>query len=205
MPACCFSEEVNEAALSRLGKACRRNPRAVSTEEVNDLYVLVKPGRRGYKQLRTGGVSAGWQSQLERHLDDFIQRQAGDVPFIPWVKTADKKCVVQGDWPYTGVFPESLQATDPADLVRDVFHFSVCKLVQGEELNARTTAAYTDTFDRRPPTVAEQHSAKAENITKWENTPPRFRGRRPVARRVPPPPAPPSAPSNPLDVDPEHQ
>ena len=150
-------------------------------------------------------MSAGWQAQLERHLDQFIQRQAADVPWIPWVKSADKTCAVQGDWPYTALFPESLQTTDPADLVRDVFHHSVCRLVQGAELDASTSTAYNNTFDSRPQALHQQQSAKAENISSWDNTPHRFRSRRPPTRRVPQPVQPHPPASNTLDVDPEQQ
>ena len=45
LPGACFSEEVNEAALGRLGRALGNNPQWSSVEDANDQYLLVQPGR----------------------------------------------------------------------------------------------------------------------------------------------------------------
>ena len=42
-----FSEEVNEAALSQLGSQLSNNPAAAMVAQVNQVYMLVQPGKVG--------------------------------------------------------------------------------------------------------------------------------------------------------------
>ena len=204
LPACCFSEEVNEAALSRLGRACRRNPRAVSTTDVNDLYILVQSGRRGYKKLKPGGVTAAWQSQPERHLDVFISNNAADVACVPWVKRADKKCVVAGNWPENVTMPPTLTKVDSTDFVSDVVVHHLATMVQSQPVHVNTVPAFNDTFNRRPSNTVTALEAALDSFSAWEHQPRRFRSKRPPRPSSSAPPRPPPLPQpDTLHRDPE--
>ena len=72
LPACCFSEEINEASLSRLGSAMRQHPDATTTPAVMDLFLLVRPGRKGFRKIAPGGVDAGWYRLCLEHLDHLL-------------------------------------------------------------------------------------------------------------------------------------
>ena len=204
IPGCCFSEEVNEAALSRLGRACRRNPRAVSTNDVNDLYILVQSGRRGYKKLKPGGVTAAWQSQLETHLDVFINNSAADVACVPWVKRADKKCVVVGNWPEDVSLPPTLSKVDSTDFVSDVIVHHLATMVQSQPVHVNTVPAFNDTFNRRPSNNVTALEAALDSFSSWEHQPRRFRSKRPPRPSSSAPPHPPPLPQpDTLHRDPE--
>lgn len=74
LPACCYSEEVNEAALGRLGHAMRRHPDATTVEDVMDLWLRTRPGRRGYRNIRPGGVDQRWLTMAQNHVDALLER-----------------------------------------------------------------------------------------------------------------------------------
>jgi hypothetical protein len=72
LPACCFSEEVNEATLSRLGGSMQQHPEAVEVEDVMDLYLLVRQGHHGARELRADGVDRRWMADCLRNLGDLL-------------------------------------------------------------------------------------------------------------------------------------
>jgi hypothetical protein len=74
LPACCYSEEVNEAALGRLGHSMRRHPDATTVEDVMDLWLRTRPGRRGYRNIRPGGVDKRWELMAREHVDRLLER-----------------------------------------------------------------------------------------------------------------------------------
>ena len=74
LPACCYSEELNEAALGRLGHSMRRHPDATSADAVMDLWLRVKPGRTGFKNIRPGGVDARWRRMSLENVDRLLAR-----------------------------------------------------------------------------------------------------------------------------------
>ena len=80
LPACCFSEETNEASLSRLGSAMRQHPDATSTESVMDLYLLVRPGKTGFRKIKPGGVDNQWRRLCLDHVDDLLARTDPAIP-----------------------------------------------------------------------------------------------------------------------------
>ena len=108
IPGCCYSEEPNEAALSRLGESCQRHPQAISTEDVKNLYVLVRPGRMGYKDLRPGKISAAWQQQVHDNLNHFVQTQGVYARWMPHVGGVGAITQAQHNLPDNNPFPQSL-------------------------------------------------------------------------------------------------
>jgi hypothetical protein len=86
LPASAFSEEINEASLSRLGSAMRQHPDATSTPAVMDLFLLVPPSREGARKIEPGGVDEGWRRLCLEHVDHLLDacglqpRAAGDPP-----------------------------------------------------------------------------------------------------------------------------
>ena len=89
IPGCCYSEELNEAALGRLGSSMRRHPDATTVEAVMDLWIRVKPGRRGYKKIRPGGVDEKWRQQLLGHVDELLARCDPSLPVDQRVGAAE--------------------------------------------------------------------------------------------------------------------
>ena len=80
LPACCYSEEINEASLSRLGSAMRQHPEATSTAAVMDLYLLVRQGHAGYRKIEPGGVDEQWRRLCLDHLDALLARTDPATP-----------------------------------------------------------------------------------------------------------------------------
>ena len=73
LPACCFVEEANEAALSRLGRHFERHPQAVTTSEAMDLYLLVTPGRTDVtRDLHAGNVGEPWYAMVLGRVEELI-------------------------------------------------------------------------------------------------------------------------------------
>ena len=74
LPACCYSEELTEASLSRLGRSMKKHADATTAEAVMDLWLRVRPGSVGYKKIKAGGVDAAWQRMVLQHVDDLLLR-----------------------------------------------------------------------------------------------------------------------------------
>lgn len=76
VPACCFSEELNEAAISRLRKALKQHPQSQSFDEAMDLYMAVRPGTPGAKRIGAGGVVRDWVAQSTARLHSLPRASA---------------------------------------------------------------------------------------------------------------------------------
>jgi hypothetical protein len=58
----------------------RRHPDATTADDVMDLWLRVRPGRRGYKAIRAGGVDVQWRGIVEAHVDQLLRRCDPNVP-----------------------------------------------------------------------------------------------------------------------------
>jgi hypothetical protein len=80
LPACCYSEELTEAALGRLGQSMREHPDATTTDAVMDLWLRVKPGQAGFKAIESGGVDEQWRRMVADHVDQLLDRTDPALP-----------------------------------------------------------------------------------------------------------------------------
>ena len=172
LPACCFVEEVNEAALSRLGQLFERHPQAVTTDEAMDLYLLVQPGRSDApRDLPPGNVGERWRQLALQRVDDLLQYVDGRPPqhyagaashivtFIARLRESTKGLLAVADWPEDWAYP-----TPPcspyldAPAVEDLFR----RALRGLALDAAPDAATAARLDalcphaRRPDTDVDR-------------------------------------------------
>ena len=52
----------------------RRHPDATTVEDVMDLWLRTRPGRRGYRKIRPGGVDQRWERMAREHVDQLLER-----------------------------------------------------------------------------------------------------------------------------------
>lgn len=86
LPGVLFSEEVAEASLSRLGESLRSNPHATTVEAADDLFVLVRPGKLGFRRIRSELPTAAFLHMVEQNVRTFIGSAHNVVTNVPWTK-----------------------------------------------------------------------------------------------------------------------
>ena len=145
LPACCFSEEPNEAALGRLGHLCERHTAAVDTSDVMDLYLLVQPPAPGVRRvLRPGNWGERWEreslARVDALLDHVLRRPAAGpvtdlvtyVRSAPMGGTGDRRELrADARWPddWAPPPPPSVPAGDDADALCDLMRRALRSLV----------------------------------------------------------------------------
>ena len=93
LPAALFSEEVAEASLGRFGELLRSNPQVTTVEAADDLFLLVRPGTRGLKDIRGEGPTATCVDRVHVRLQAFMQAADNVVTHVPW--SASRMCTAQ--------------------------------------------------------------------------------------------------------------
>lgn len=148
LPGCCFSEELNEAALSRLGGLCRKHPHIYTVADTWDLYCQVKPGKSIPKEL-SGGVPVKLSEMVISNARAFIQSNRMIVTCVPWFPV--KLLVAQSSWPDDWSAPSPvLEPVDEGHL-KDMCRYTLKTLLGGAQVqNPTVDTAMSATFVRRP-------------------------------------------------------
>ena len=165
LPGCCFSEEINEAALSRLGGLCRRHPNVFSVADTWDLYCQVKPGRSTPKDL-SGGVPETLPDIVASNTVTFIQANRVVVTCVPWFPV--KLLVAQSSWPANWKAPSPIREAVSDVTVRDLCIYTLRTLVGGmNQQNPAVATAMSATFRKR--TVEEAAECQGKIVDVMQN------------------------------------
>ena len=174
LPLCCYSEEINEAGLARLDHDLQTNPRAIDVSEANLVYLLVKPGRRGFKRLRDAPVSQELQRRVTSHVQAIAQAK-GPLP-ISYVQWRALKAVPVGSaWPRDPWFPRGLSdPPDQAHLADLVVH---CQrvLVRQQVPNPEVATELAALVGPRDPGVQQQEEGDPRAFLARNPEPQRYR------------------------------
>jgi hypothetical protein len=158
LPGCCFSEEICEAALSRLGGLCRKHPHVFSVADTWDLYCQVKPGRSIPKEL-CGGVPVQLSTMVISHAREFIQSNRMIVTCVPWFQS--KLLVALSSWPEDWKAPSAIDVPVGEDYLKDLCKYSLKTLLGGAQVqNPTVDTAMSATFLRRPVDEAAVHQGE---------------------------------------------
>ena len=107
MPGQSFAEELCESLLSSLVTKNGKNRRAVTIDDVDDLYHLItirKAGHRG----NVGKIPNSLVNSVRQRLTAYLNAERVYVPWVRWC--AEPTCAIRAHWPRRGVpsFPPSL-------------------------------------------------------------------------------------------------
>ena len=162
LPACCFVEEANEAALSRLGRHFERHPQAVTTTEAMDLYLLVTPGRTDVtRDLHAGNVGEPWCAMVLGRVEALIDYVDGRpapqfggsasrlVTYIAQVRES-REVLAHAEWPddWSAASPPGRTYLD-AGMATDLLRRMLRSLVKDATPDRGTTAALDALCARR--------------------------------------------------------
>ena len=162
VPGCCFVEEANEAALSRLGALLERHPQATTTADAMDLYLLVDSGRTDrLRNLPAGNVGERWYEQALGHVDELLrfvdhrpQTEFGGstsklVTYIAHVRVTGEM-VAEGAWPteWTVPVPPNQPYLNPR-LATDLMQHALRTLVRDSPPDEATVVLLDDLCPRR--------------------------------------------------------
>ena len=157
VPACAYSEEFCEAALSRLGKSCTSNPNMVTVLEMQHLYLLVRRTDTAPKDLPGGQVRGELVGRLQRHLEGFVTHGHAVVGYVPWAP--GRTCVAQEHWPETFLFPGSLWAWPSGSHLEAVMRHALYRLTRSPVLDRPLRSALRDAFGRKHPAQRQRDEA----------------------------------------------
>jgi hypothetical protein len=118
IPGCLYTEEYNEAALSRLGQLCRSHPHAITCAEVMDLYLLVEPANQGWHRLHQASVPTNILQRVAQGIVDLVNNGAAGVSFVPWIADRQEP-VAQAQWSTTHDWPLTLSDTWTPEAVKE--------------------------------------------------------------------------------------
>ena len=113
-----FSEECCEASLSRLAGKLHHNPKSCTPEGAYDEFLLVEPGRRGFKDLRPSRVPQDLRDMVFENLRRYLSTTQPVVTYTPWDNT--NMCYAQAAWPRDYLPPPTLplRAEGRGDVMR---------------------------------------------------------------------------------------
>ena len=107
VPACCYSEEPNEAMLSRLASECTRNPRLHTVDNLMDLFLTVRPAHPGVHAIECDRPGITLVAETVANLQRLGSTERCPVTYVPG--RGDTNVVTAEDtWPETCPFPETL-------------------------------------------------------------------------------------------------
>ena len=179
IPGCCYSGEPNEAGLSRLGSASAKHPHATSTQDVNNLYILVNSAKMGVKDIRPSSITERWQQQVERHVDHFVRHKGMYAFWMPFVSGVGAQTTVEANLPGHYAFPGPLSAAPATSVVRDIFHYEVQCLVESRQLHTATVEAMDATYTKRTTADKNALDTQCADMLAWENSPQSLRSAKP--------------------------
>ena len=114
----CYSEEVNEAALSQLSAQLLRDPHLMTEEQASWAYVTMGAAVPGARDTTSHNVSAELRARCATHLRALV---SGSTPTVPWMEYATPGPLpVQSTWPWPVETPVSLRMPLTGDLWRDL-------------------------------------------------------------------------------------
>jgi hypothetical protein len=158
LPACCFSEEVCEAGLSRLSRSLGDHSHRSTVEDAMNLYLLVDPARPGKRHV-------GGQAVTERFLNEVVVRirQVLDLPnlplaYLPWRSGG---MVAVEDWGFDVEFPMVCRKMDRSMLMADTL-YAQRTLLSRTALSQDVEAAMDAHFDLVEDSRAHVRTNEAE-------------------------------------------
>ena len=133
---CMFSEEPCEASLSRLGEALRSNPHVTTVEGAQDLFLLVRPGAPGVKDVRSEGPTRDFVAMVDRNIRLFLSTTATVVTYVPWSRA--KQCTtVRGVYSMADL-PPPLGYLPPFEGLRALLGHYLHRMIQGGVQEVKT-------------------------------------------------------------------
>jgi hypothetical protein len=165
IPGCLYSEEMNEAALSRLGQLCRTHPQAITCAEVMDLYLHVQPPASGWKRLSQAAVPRNMCDLVTDRIRRLVQHGVTTMTYVPWVQER-VNTIAQSEWPSDVDVPLSLQLAWPADGIRRCLRTVQTVLVrQTRAPDAAVLATVNGTVKHRSPADVQSDVEEARRLT----------------------------------------
>ena len=150
VPAAWFCEETCEAALSRLSSLCHRHTQHVSTQEIHDLWMQVKPGSQLPHNLPVGGVPRQLQHTVTDMVRAFVRQRGDGVTPLVWQPQGPFRLShTVKEWPAKYAFPASLRWRPVLPAIRSVVVESRQRLHQQSKPSATLEAAMDAMFPVR--------------------------------------------------------
>ena len=174
-----YVEEANEASLSRLASVCLRATRAVTVDQVSDLYVNLGPPRQGVHAVSDHPVSDVLLRRVTENVRLVLNAKADHLPWTQW-RNARLLHSVRG-WPNpVPAFPRAdFDVTDT--LVRDTLHRTLRRMRGGQPLphvveqflneNVPLTRTSESNADIPPPTNQHQRLRNNEHTVSTNHPP----------------------------------
>ena len=128
LPASLFTEEFNEAGLSRLGALCKTHPQLVEVEAVSDLYCGgVRPGE---SPPTAHHPTRALCDAVQANVDRLTRSTAPVVTYAGWL-SGGKTVVARAEWPEGAWFPGTLWRKERSGDLQDMLRYTVRLLLQG--------------------------------------------------------------------------
>ena len=159
---CLFSEEPCEASLGRLGEALRSNTHVTTVEAAQDLFLLVRPGKVGVKDVRSEGPTADFVAMVARNINLFVSTTGTVVTYVPW--KADKQCVAERGVYNIAQLPSPLGYIPPYEGIRALLGHYLHRMVQGGVQGVDTIAMLTKHIPRRGLVERLNYERELRNI-----------------------------------------
>ena len=168
---CAFSEEGPEASLGRFASTLRANPHVTTVEDACDLWCLVSPGRRGYKDLRANVPTEGLCDRVRANLRTFLQAPGRVVSYVPW--SPDRMCIGEAAWPPEYQPPSRLGSLPGAEYLKNLCLYYIRRMFTSPPVPPGTPvfSSMEETFSRTSQAAQrayQQECAAVRPDTDWQ-------------------------------------
>jgi hypothetical protein len=137
-----------EALLSRFVSSLEEHPHAVTVPDLEDLFLLVRPGRAGVHELRVQRPTRQFVERVIGRLRSFVQSNASVVTYVPW--HSGRMVTTQEGFLTEGTVPRGLQAPS-FETDKTLLKHYLRKLLQGNppEIASEMHHVMDDLFSHR--------------------------------------------------------
>ena len=165
VPASWFSEEPNEASLSRLSSLCKRHTQHISTVDVHELWMNVTPGSTEPHDLHTGGVSRDTAAAVLHHVHQFLRDHGRGVTCLPYnPQGVHKLSSTVADWPESNNFPNTMQRRPTRAQLKSLLTSVRRTLHSQQDPTGEFETALDQTFPRLPDAEAQGSMLQLQNF-----------------------------------------
>ena len=149
LPGCTMNEECCEGLLSKLTACSRTHPRHISTEQVMDLWLLLRLAGPHASTVRSHEPTRRLLTRVQHRLAALSADCPPDISWIDWTVTQGLRRASAGLWPTDCWFPGTLWVRPLEETVRKWCMYCVYVLLRAGPSNTKMVPVIRDTFMQR--------------------------------------------------------